>query len=58
MCFALNKHLKWIWGIRMDFDLSTGLSALLNQGPKASVPNLLFTVSLGISIAILRTYKG
>lgn len=42
----------------MDFDLSTGLSALLNQGPKASVPNLLFTVSLGICIAILGTYKG
>lgn len=39
----------------MDFDLSTGLSALLNQSSKASVPNLLFTVGLGICVVNLRT---
>lgn len=40
------------------FNLSTSLSALLNQGPNASVANPLFTVNLGICVDILKIYKG
>jgi len=42
----------------MDFNVSTRVSALQNQGPNASVTDLLFAVSLGICVAILKICKG